>query len=102
MYTLCVYAYRYILSLGLSGGSLLLKAPHSLSGKLGPISGGWKMRRAPKEEEEEDDGSLKEDESRPRRTLGTKECPKTPLEVRPQRPLFCTHRRSFWGRVPAM
>ena len=36
------------------------------------------MRRAPKEEDEEDEGALKEDESRPRRTLGTKEVPKTP------------------------
>ena len=27
---------------------------------------------------EDDKGALKEDESRPRRTLGTKECPKTP------------------------
>ena len=36
------------------------------------------MRRAPKEDDEEDDGALKEDESRPRRTLGTEEFPKTP------------------------
>ena len=36
------------------------------------------MRRGPKEEDEEDEGALREDESRPRRTLGTKEFPNTP------------------------
>ena len=39
------------------------------------------MRRSPKEEDEEDEGALKEDESRPRRTLGTKECPKAPQNM---------------------
>ena len=57
------------------------------------------MRRSPKEEDEEDEGALKEDESRPRRTLGTKECPKAPQNMSKAVQCFAVAGGVFWGRA---
>ena len=48
---------------------------------------------------EDDEEALKEDEGRPRGTLGTEVCPRTPSKFTGSSPVFCGCRRSFEGRA---
>ena len=48
---------------------------------------------------EDDEEALKEDEGRPRGTLGTEVCPRTPSKSAGSSPVFCGCRWSFWGRA---
>ena len=48
---------------------------------------------------EDDEEALKEDEGRPRGTLGTEVCPRTPSKFTGSSPVFCGCRRSFGGRA---